>query len=253
MPSILLRIFCLSLCIVCFCFGADAQVPEIIDHVVRLDDGGRALTGTHGITIRWYDVASGGSPAFEEDYVIDVVDGMAHLPLGRQKGLPDVLLSRGDVWIGVAVDDGSERVPRRRLLAIPYARVAAHATVADALSPDVTGIVTSINEVGGAVRIVGGSGVTVDRDGSILRLSADTSSHGETGELDGDGRAYRFTIKPTSKLGLTDHVTVSVVTGTETTIACTVGAIDVDDNTFDVVTSAILQPGERIRWKLSRR
>jgi len=252
MPSIL-RILCLSLGIVCLCIGADAQVPDIVDHVVRLDDDGRALTGTHGITIRWYDVAAGGSPVFEEDYVIDVVDGVAHLPLGQQKGLPDILMSRGDVWIGITVDDGSERVPRRRLLATPYARFAARATVADGLSPDVTGLVTSINEVGGAVRIVGESGVRVSRDGSILRLSADTSAPDETGELAGDGRAYRFIVKPASKLNAADHVTVWVVADTETTIACTVGTIDIVDNTFSVTTSVILQPGERIRWKLSHR
>ncbi len=252
MPSIL-RILCLSLGIVCLCFRAVAQVPDIIDHVIHLDDAGRSLAGTHGIAIRWYDAAVGGSPMFEEDYVIDVVDGLAHLPLGQQKGLPDILMSRGDVWIGITVDGGSELVPRRRLLATPYARIAARATVADALSPDVTGLVTSINEAGGAVRIVGESGVTVSRDGNILRLSADTSGDTETGELEGDGHAFRFIIKPASKLRTVDHVTVSVVTGTETTIACVVSAIDVDDNTFSIMTSAVLQPGERIRWKLSRR
>jgi hypothetical protein len=198
----------------------------------------------HTLTLRWFDVVAGGVALHSENLEVDVAEGIATVQAGSAVPLPVGLLRRGQLWIGISVDGGPELVPRTVLASVPYALMAERALVAEALAPEVTGVVTSVNEIAGAVEVVGGLGVRVQRTGHTLTLSADGAiARGVEPGVRGQ-HLYRITMpKP-----LPSPITISATVRSDTFVGVSVAEVDVAAGTFTLVTSAPLLDTESIEW-----
>lgn len=225
-----------------------SQVSSLVEVRLVLGDA-QTPDGPHSISVGWYDSPVGGSSFSDETLNIVLQNGIVMVVLGNTSPLPTQLIERGAAFLGISVDGMPERVPRIQLAPNAYARAAATAEVARALSPDVTGVVTSINELAGAVKIIADDGVRITRDGTILRIGA-TPSTLEWGSIYGDGTAFTFAVTPQMPLRNTDDVTFHVAAGT-TNISAQV-SVDVVTNTVSFVTSAALLKSESIEWKIKR-
>ncbi|MBK9183489.1 MAG: hypothetical protein IPM83_10290 [Ignavibacteria bacterium] len=225
-----------------------AQIAATVEVRLSLGDA-QTPDGPHAITVQWYDVPSGGTSLAQEDLTVDLSNGEATLILGTTSPLPLNAFDRGAVFLGISVDGSPERSPRTPLLPQAFARASAFAEVAERLSPNVTGIVTSINEVAGNVKLVGGDGVRITRNGSIIMVERD-SAIAEQGVITGTGTEYTFRIQPKTTLRSEHDVTFRVSAGTTTIQAgCT---IDTTTNTMVFVTSAPLLNTEQILWEIRR-
>jgi len=225
----------------------NAQVPRLLTVQLYLENSGVPMSGRRTIDVRWYDVVSGGNPLFNESIDVDVELGIASVILGSTKPLPDTLLLKGQIWLGITVDGGIELSPRTILASVPYAIVADRARIAQALAPEVTGVVTSVNEIAGVVRIEGDNGIRVSRNGHVLELSSDRIV--ERGSVPGSNAEHVFLIRPAATLTPSMYIDVHVKTD-GSTIACFVKDVDITTNTITVVTSAPLLSTESLEWML---
>ncbi|MBU3741863.1 MAG: hypothetical protein FGM24_06205 [Candidatus Kapabacteria bacterium] len=245
---------CLTILLSCCCItAAGAQTPDVLRHVTRLTSGGLPIDGAHQVTVRWYDVPVGGTPTLVERHNVVATLGIVELRLGETVGIDNALLDRGTVWLGYSIDGGAEESVRERLLSAPFARLANRAAIADRLSPQVTGIVTSINEMAGAVRILGDSTIDVQRTGDVLRLGMTRPAAAESGSIGGDATTWRFAIRIATPLSDVANVTLRVDADTETVIGAAIVDMDTTTNTITVATTAILTPAESLHWSIHRK
>lgn len=225
-----------------------AQIAATVEVRLSLGDT-QTPDGPHAITVQWYDVPAGGTSLAQEDLTVDLRNGEATVTLGATSPLPLIAFERGSVFLGISVDGSPERFPRTPLAPQAFARASAFAEVAERLSPNVTGIVTSINELAGNVKLVGGNGVKITRNGSILIVEGE-SAIVERGVITGTGSAFTFNVQPATTLRSEHDVTFRVSAGTTTIQAgCT---IDTATNTMVFVTSAPLLNTEQILWEIRR-
>jgi len=241
------RAMILLVAMFCPCL-VEAQVPRTVAINVYLESSGLPMQGIHTLDIRWYAQIAGGSALHTETLEVQIEHGVAALRLGEQTLLPDSLFVRGPLWIGISVDGDVELSPRTMIVSVPFAITADRARIAQALAPEVTGVVTSINEIGGSVRIVGTDGVQITRNGNLLEIACHHEL--EQGTVSGTGQ-HVFTITPQSQIASNMLIDVHVVSP-DALIACTVKTIDVITNTITVVTSAPLLDTEHIEWKLHK-
>jgi len=234
----------------CSLTTAVAQIPDRLAVDLRVFNGAEALNGTYHIIVRWYDVPVDGVWIEREEFDVDVVQGRVQLHLGTTVPIPQELLRSGSAWLGVSIDSGKELSPRTMLVSVAYAKHAERAEVADRLSGDVTGLVTSLNEIAGSVKVLGEGGIVVRNDGDAIIIGSEHPV--ESGIVQGNDRQYVFTIKPLSKINSSTRVTATVVSPT-TTITCGVAAVDVVTNTITIITSAALMRDEKIHWSLQHR
>lgn len=223
---------------------AQSQVPQFFSLQLYVEESGIPLNGTHTLWVRWYNVAVGGGALFSEEFVATISDGITTVLPGSTKPLPPDLLRQGPLWIGVSVNGNPELSPRTILASVPYAMYSERSQVAEALSPDVTGVVTSVNEIAGAVNIVSGYGVRVTRSGN--RLVLDTRRELARGIEQGRLGVHRYAIALSGPIpsDATIHATVDA----NTYIGVTIQNINTAAGTFEVVTSAPLLPTETITW-----
>lgn len=243
----------LIIILVCVC-GATrvaAQTPTMLRHVTRLAVQGTPLDGAHRVTVRWYDAPSGGSPVLTEVHDVNAVLGVVELRLGETVGLADTLLRRGSAWLGYTVDNETEDPVRERLLGAPYARMAERAAVAERLAQEITGVVTSVNEIAGAVRIEGDSSIDVRREGSVLHLRG-RAQHAslEHGVLQGTNDAWRFRLRLATPLDRVVGVTLHVESNTEQVIGASVVERDTVSNEIVIATTTVLRTDERLHWTI---
>ncbi|MCO6467150.1 MAG: hypothetical protein J5I53_11110 [Bradyrhizobiaceae bacterium] len=230
--------------IVCGAVVCSAQIPQTITFQVYLEQGGIQFNGKHELVTRWYSTPTGGTPLHVESLVTDVVDGLATVVAGSAIPLPPGLLRSGTLWIGFSIDGGSELVPRTVLTSVPYALLADKALVAEALAPEVTGVVTSVNEVAGAVEIVGKDGIHVNRQGKTLTVSATNAL--QRGRIDALPGEYQFTIRLNNPFPPNTTIYAHVVS--KTVVGVTVLDIDNALGEFTLIASAPLIEGEYILW-----
>lgn len=236
----------LLLALIMLARSAQAQVPSVIVLELSVEDGGVVVTdGVHRVDVLWYDRASGGTPLWREAHDVVVREGRYRVELGRTAGLPTTLLQGGQVWVGLSVDGVAEPSPRRALLPVPYAHRSAHADVADRLAPTVTGVVTSINEIGGALHLRGDSTVRIDRRGNTLHFSARSGRRRHGTVLGPCQPPVRIAVG--GPISSEASITVHVEGGTSPIAASVVA---VDGQTLVVTTSAALTAGERLRWEV---
>lgn len=228
------------------CLQCTAQVPQTITVQVYLETNGNALNGQHDITTRWYDAPVGGSVLFVEAVNAEVVEGIATLHVGSVLPLPDTLFRRGSVWLGFSIDGAPELLPRTVLASVPYALVAERSLVAESLSPEVTGVVTSINEIAGNVEVRGGGGIKVQRDGRSLIISHSGSQLYGRIEAAPGKHIYKVELgtplPPNSMICATVHA--------NTFVGINVDTINAVTGEFTLVASAPLDVGEWIEWKI---
>lgn len=235
----------------CLMFNATlaiAQVPRLLAIPVYLEEAGIPVNGLRTLDVRWYAAAVGGTSLLQETLTTQLDQGSGTLILGATASITDTLLMSGPLWLGISIDGGAEVQPRTMLASVPYALMADRARIAEELAPEVTGIVTSLNEIAGAVRLIGGKGVAVRRDGNTL--VAEGQRVVESGTVVPTTADHVYIITPLTLLE--PDLTILVTVDSDTHIDADVRTVDLVGNTFTVVTSAPLLVSERLRWQLIR-
>jgi len=98
-----------------------AEIPEKLNYQGVLKDSQGAVVpdGTYTMTFRIYNVASGGSPLWEETQDVSVSKGVFNVVLGSVNPL-DVSFS-DQLYLGISVSGGEELSPRLPFTSVPYA------------------------------------------------------------------------------------------------------------------------------------
>lgn len=153
---------------------AHAQVPRHISYQGVLADaqGNLVPDGNHELSLTLFDAATNGNALFTETQTVPVVNGIFNVIIGSVTVLPPSLSFDRAYFLGVRVNGGGELSPRTPLTAVPYALRAERAGVAEALAPNASGAVTSINNQSGSVTIQGGGGTTVTNNGAVFTISS---------------------------------------------------------------------------------
>jgi len=87
---------------------------------------GSPVTGTLSMVFRLYNVQSGGSPVWEEQWTasnsVAVSDGLFNVMLGSITPINQATLSgNSSLWLGISVGTDGEMTPRVQLGTVPYA------------------------------------------------------------------------------------------------------------------------------------
>ena len=223
------------------CFS---QVPPFISIQLYLEEAGLPVTGSRQLDVRWYTTAVGGLPLHDEVLTASIVDGITTVFLGSVEPFPADLLLNGPFWLGISIDGAAELSPRTMLASVPYAMMTDRARIAQELAPEVSGVVTSINEAAGAIQLEAGPGVKIDRNGRTFLIAS--TSVVEAGTINARPGEHEFTIQPMTII-TTRHVVQATVLS-DTVIGVQVASIDVSTNTIRLVTSAPLTAEESIMW-----
>lgn len=156
------------------CAVSFAQIPKQMSYQGLIIDGsGNPISdGNHTLEINLYATPTITTPLHSETFLAVTKAGIFNVILGAATPFPATLLFDKQYWLGVSVDGGAEMTPRTALTAAPYAIRAGYADLASGVSPDARGVVTSLNEIDGPVRIVGDSIIKVTQSGSVISLSA---------------------------------------------------------------------------------
>ncbi len=154
---------------------ASAQIPRTVSYQGFVRDGSGPVTGAHTLLITLYDQASGGAQLWNELHNVTLDGGLFSVVLGSVTPIPGSVAFNKTYYIGVSIDGGAE-LPRTALTSVPYSLRAEQAM---GLAPGATGVVTSLNTVGGDVTLVGGGGTSINRAGNTITISS--SGGGGTG------------------------------------------------------------------------
>lgn len=225
-----------------------AQTTDRIVVPLNLSTETDDVDGPCRLTIRWYDGAIGGTFVDEEFLDVNVLHGRVDVVLAVSDDVRR-LLRDGMAWIGVSINMGPERQPRLRIVSAPAALLAERSRFADRLSPDVTGLVTSLNEVAGAVKIIGEDGIDIRRDDDALIISRSARAKQHRGSVAGDGTTSLFTITLPLPISAASLFHVVVQSGS-TTIACSIESVDDNGRQIHVRTAAPLLTSESLEWTL---
>lgn len=223
-----------------------AQFPSTLELRLTVWDGS-AMDGSQTLTVRIYDQLVGGSPLFVEDVDAVVASGLAVVTIGNTVPLSPLVFRVGSLFVGASIAGLPERIPRAPCTPVALAGMAQYALIARALAPEVTGVVTSLNEIAGGVSITAGSGLRVDRNGRTLTVSR-TGTVVEQGRIQGNGTSFEYVITPTTIVKSDMYVTFRVGSGTTTIQAAT--DINVASNTIRFIAAAPLLGTEFIEWQL---
>jgi len=171
------------ICCSAFLYSAQdihSQIPRTISYQGVLADPNGVLIkdGNHTLLLALYPTATGGASIYNEIQNVPVVRGIFNIIIGSATPLPVSIAFDKAYFLSVSVDGGPELIPRTALTAVPYALYAARAAIADGLSPNATGVVTSINEQAGALRLIGAGGTTVSNAGTVFTISSTTGGNG---------------------------------------------------------------------------
>ena len=104
-----------------------------------------------------YSAATGGTAVWSESQKTSTVKGLFSVSLGSTTPIPDSLFDGRPLWLGVALDGGSEASPRLPLGAVPFAlgaktaSTAQHALVTDSAGK-VAGLLDSLKSLRALLR-----------------------------------------------------------------------------------------------------
>ncbi|MBS1903401.1 MAG: hypothetical protein JSS75_06850 [Bacteroidetes bacterium] len=159
---------------------AEAQTPRAFSYqgVIATSTGQPVSDGEHVVAVSIYRDSVGGTPVFSEAYPTRTHGGLFSLLIGGKNGIPNSVLFDVPMYVGVSIDGSAEVQPRTALLAAPYAMHADVAQVANGLTPDATGVVTSINEISGAIHFVGDSSIVITQDHNLISFHARAGGSG---------------------------------------------------------------------------
>lgn len=105
---------------------ANAQIPKIISYQgILTDANGAPLTGNYDITVKIYDVESGGTALWTETHSgVAVSKGVFSVMLGSATAFPASLDFSVPYWLGVSINAGSELMPRTQFASVGTAFMA---------------------------------------------------------------------------------------------------------------------------------
>lgn len=172
MKLILVSFFFYCSFFLCSAVRTSAQIPRTISYQgVLADPKGTFINdGNHSLKLTLYPTATGGTSIFTEVQAVPVVRGIFNVIIGSATAIPATLSFDRAYFLGVSVDGGAELSPRTALTAVPYALYAARAAIADGLSANATGVVSSINEKAGNLQLIGAGGTTVSNAGTVFTI-----------------------------------------------------------------------------------
>jgi alpha-tubulin suppressor-like RCC1 family protein len=103
-------------------FLSEAQAPSLINYQGRLVSGTNLVNGNVGLSLRLFNVPSGGSSIYEDSNSVTVVDGLYATFLGDQTNSGNFVsaLTNATVFVEVAVN-GVALAPRERIASVAYA------------------------------------------------------------------------------------------------------------------------------------
>ena len=110
----------LLLCLMAFATGLSAQVRLSVQGLVKKSDGTALADGNYDLSFRFYDAEVGGGALATETVTTEINGGVYSAILGGGGGL-DMLPFDKAYYVSVAVDGGTELLPRIALSAAPYA------------------------------------------------------------------------------------------------------------------------------------
>jgi hypothetical protein len=110
------------LTIVCSAAVLWAASPLQINYQGMLTSSlGTPLDTVVSITFKLYDAATNGNQLWSETQnPCTVRAGLFHVPLGSVTPLTD-MFNEPEIWLGIAVGNNTEMVPRSRMISVPYA------------------------------------------------------------------------------------------------------------------------------------
>src|ERR1051325_11281762 len=148
------------LLLACLAPHAMAQVPRTFSYQGVLEENGQPASGTKQIQVSLFDAETGGTKVWSETHTsVSLNRGTFDLMLGSVTPIPQSVSFDKQYYIEVSID--GHVLPRTALASVPAAITASHAEMADGLSPNARGLVTSINELSGGLKIVGDSTTSI--------------------------------------------------------------------------------------------
>lgn len=240
------RILFCFVCLLSTGLSSKAQLPTSLTLQIYLEDVGVPVQGWHDLTLTWYPSIVGGSPLHEETFQTLVTDGIATVHVGSKVPLTIALMQQSPLWIGTKIDGGIELTPRMPVLTVPFAMLANRALVAERLAPEVTGVVTSVNEIAGAIELRGSNGITIQRNANELEIASRYTV--ESGSIPGVLGQHLYSVTPLTLL-FPNSTIIATVTA-NTSIDVRVDSLDLLSNSILFVTSAPLLDTEFIKWQI---
>ncbi|MDP4289330.1 MAG: hypothetical protein Q8922_15555 [Bacteroidota bacterium] len=171
MKSTIRHCLMVTIAALCSVSGVRAQIPRTISYQGTATSSGAAMTGQHLFTVALYASASGGTPLYQESQQVAVTNGTFDIAVGSVNPLPSTLAFDRPYYLGVSID-GSPELSRTALSSAPYALSSHVADLAKGLTPGASGVVTSVNEVSGALHLVGDSTTSISINGNVLTIHA---------------------------------------------------------------------------------
>ncbi|PKL85627.1 MAG: hypothetical protein CVV22_06905 [Ignavibacteriae bacterium HGW-Ignavibacteriae-1] len=146
---------CTFLAAILFCITSSlySQIPQTISWQGILQDAdSKNLSGTFSLTVKLYDVASGGTAIWNETHSsVVIADGLVNLTLGS---VTPFSINFGDeYWLEITVGTGTP-LPRIKLSSVPYAMHSKTAESANETDPtwsgnaNTTGTISRSGKVG---------------------------------------------------------------------------------------------------------
>jgi len=168
------QVFVLAILVMCIASSSYAQIPREISYQGFVFGAGNQpiSDGQHTIDIRFYDAAIGGLAVYTETQAVETIGGIFSMVIGRVTPIPASIAFDKQYWLGLSVDNAPEMSPRTALTSSPYALNSHSADVAKSISSDAIGVVTSVNEIDGPVRIINtDSTIRIEQVGNVITLS----------------------------------------------------------------------------------
>ena len=148
----------ISLLLSSFLNTAQAVPLQITQQGRILDTNGAALTGTHNLTFRIYDSATGGSLLWSEPITVSFNNGYYATVLGadeQNNALDSNTLSLYPLYLELQVDNNTPMATRQAINSAPYAQMAGNAEVAASVDG---GVVNATEVQINATQVIDGSG-----------------------------------------------------------------------------------------------
>src|SRR4051812_6286404 len=106
-------------------------VPGTVNFSARVVENDVALEGSHDLTVKIFNAATGGDELFSEDHQGVAVDkGLVYLSVGSTTPLDAAVFDGTEAFLEVSID-GTVMTPRLAIGSVPYAQRASAAFEAD--------------------------------------------------------------------------------------------------------------------------
>jgi hypothetical protein len=160
------------MCMLLLAVSALAQTPRTISYQGSIVSNGQVINGDHNLHIALYDSANASASVYQEDQRITVHNGIFDVQIGSIVPLPLTMRFDRTYYLGISIDGSPELQPRTQLTSVPYALNALVAQSAESLTSNARGVVTSINELDGALRLIGDSTMSITQSGNEITIHA---------------------------------------------------------------------------------